>query len=101
MSRFIAPAFFLVALLTAVAIRLLPHDGGPVAVLAWPPEDGGVAARVIAAAGGRLLTAGQGGFLIAQSDEAGFADRLYAAGALLVMRADAVPCGALDGADPR
>lgn len=75
----------ILALLVPVLVALTPRSG-TVAVLG-PPGSGAVGtARIVAAAGGVLLRAGRlDTLLIAASDEPGFARRLYAAGAWLVV----------------
>jgi hypothetical protein len=57
-------------------------------------RDSGDAARIVAAAGGRLVSSGGWlGTVVAVSDDPDFAARLYRAGASLVFRADgAVGC---------
>ena len=59
-------------------------------------SDGAAAARLVAAADGRLLSYGGWlGSVVAVSDDPDFAARLYRAGASLVFRADgAVVCAA-------
>ena len=81
------------ALLVPVLVALTPRSG-TVAVLAPPGAGTAGAARIVAAAGGVLLRAGRfDTLLIAASDEPGFARRLYAAGAWLVVHpALAGPC---------
>jgi hypothetical protein len=76
--------------LTAPAIALLaPRSGQPVAVFSWSTDDGG-AATIAARAHGDLVAAGRTQrIVIAQSSEADFISRLYAAGALLVLDASA------------
>ncbi|KMO33326.1 hypothetical protein VQ03_25095 [Methylobacterium tarhaniae] len=73
------------ALLVPVLAALTPRSG-PVAVLGPPGSGAAGTARIVAAAGGVLLRAGRfDSLLIAASDEPGFARRLYAAGAWLVV----------------
>ncbi|TNC11995.1 hypothetical protein FF100_17280 [Methylobacterium terricola] len=81
------------ALLVPVLVALAPRTG-PVAVLGPPGAGAAEAARIVAAAGGVLLRAGRfDTLLVAASDEPGFARRLYAAGAWLVVHpAWAGPC---------
>ncbi|MFH6786078.1 hypothetical protein [Methylobacterium sp. MA0201] len=80
-------------LLVPVLAALTPRSG-PVAVLARPGAGAAEAARIVAAAGGLLVRSGRfDALLIAASDEPGFARRLYAAGAWLVVHpALAGPC---------
>ena len=65
------------------APQVLPGDGERVAVIAPGADTLGI----VAAAGGRVLTATDTG-LIAISDEPGFSARLYQSGAWLVLRFD-------------
>jgi hypothetical protein len=79
--------------------ELLPSSetGAPVGILVYG-RDSAAAARVIAAADGRLVSAGGWAeTVIAVSDDPDFVGKLYRAGASLVFRADnAVGCsGAL------
>ena len=79
--------------------ELLPsgETGTPVGILVYG-QDTAAAARVIAAADGRLVSAGGWAeTVIAVSDDPDFVSKLYRAGASLVFRADgAVGCsGAL------
>jgi len=79
--------------------ELLPSNeaGTPVGILVYG-RDSAAAARVIAAADGRLVSAGGWAeTVIAVSDDPDFVSKLYRAGASLVFRADnAVGCsGAL------
>ncbi len=79
--------------------ELLPSDraGAPVGILVYG-QDSAAAAQVIAAANGRLVSAGGWAeTAIAVSDDPDFVGKLYRAGASLVFRADnAVGCsGAL------
>ncbi|MGY2049340.1 hypothetical protein [Methylobacterium sp. JK268] len=79
----------------------VPPARGPVAVVG-PPGDGLPAvARIVAAAGGAILAQGRfGNLLVAVSDAPGFARRLYAAGAWLVLDPRlAVGCGPDPGSD--
>lgn len=83
------PALFLAVagVGTLGAISLAPDEaaGAPVAVFAW--DDAAVG--IVAAAGGRIVSpGGWPGSIIAVSDDPLLADRLYAAGAALVLRAD-------------
>ena len=94
----ILPALGLVAFsvigLAIAALRPTGTPSLPLGILV-AGADSGKAAQVIAAAGGRLVSAG--GWLhavTAVSDDPDFADKLYRAGASLVFRADnAVGCG--------
>jgi hypothetical protein len=81
--------------------ELLPsgETGTPVGILVYG-QDRAAAARVIAAADGRLVSAGGWAqTVIAVSDDPDFVSKLYRAGASLVFRADnAVGCdGVLPG----
>jgi hypothetical protein len=87
---FIAGSFSLAATLAPFAAALAPQDGVPVAVILAPWADTGEAVEVVAAAQGSLLAAsGSGRVAIARADAPGFAARLYAAGAALVIDAGA------------
>ena len=82
--------------------ELIPtgETGAPVGILVYG-HDSSAAARVIAAADGRLVSAGGWAqTAIAISDDPNFVSKLYSAGASLVFRADnAVGCsGALPSA---
>lgn len=87
-------AFALSLALAVPVMAALTPRSGTVAVLAPPGSGAAEAARIVAAAGGVLLRAGRfDTLLIAASDEPGFARRLYAAGAWLVVHpALAGPC---------
>jgi hypothetical protein len=70
--------------------ELLPSGeiGAPVGILVYG-DDAAAAARVIAAADGRLVSAGGWAeTVIAVSDDPDFVSKLYRAGASLVFRAD-------------
>lgn len=87
-----ATAFTVLAGLLPTAFALAPkQDGGPVAVIVAPWQANGDAMRIVAAADGTLVMATRGGDIaIAQSKSADFIDRLYQAGALLVIDAAVV-----------
>jgi hypothetical protein len=85
MSRVFISAFFVLALLAPLAATLYPAEGDHVAVFTGgAPEVG--AARIVAAAHGHLVGT-RPWAVIARADAPGFARRLYAAGAILVVRA--------------
>jgi len=87
---FIAGSFSLAATLAPFVAALAPQDGAPVAVILAPWAETGEAVEVVAAADGALLAASGGGRVaIARADAPGFAARLYAAGAALVIDAGA------------
>jgi hypothetical protein len=74
-----------VTVLAPLAFAAAPKDGRPVAVITWSASAGGAAA-VAARADGVLVTAGAGNrVVIARAEAPGFAARLYAAGAALVL----------------
>lgn len=72
----------LVALLAPLALALSPRDQAPVIVLAVSARQ---AAEAVARADGAILSSFGAFGLVARSERAGFADRLYRAGALLVL----------------
>jgi hypothetical protein len=81
----LAVGFALVCILATTALALSPRAGEPVAVIAMPWSDVN-AAIVIASAGGQLIDVAASGLVaIGLGPSAGFAGRLYAAGALLVV----------------
>jgi hypothetical protein len=86
---FIAGSFSLAATLAPFVAALAPQDGAPVAVILAPWADPGEAVKLVAAAQGSLLAAPGGRVAIARADAPGFAGRLYAAGAALVIDAGA------------
>lgn len=85
------PAGLLLAasLAAMVALRLAPSDAVGIVAAYFPPTlDTAAAVGRIAAADGRLVTAGGVfGMWLVQSDEAGLPERLYRAGAWLVLDA--------------
>ncbi|MDJ1159000.1 hypothetical protein QNA08_12215 [Chelatococcus sp. SYSU_G07232] len=99
MSRFLALGFGTVALLTPLALALAPASREPVLVVASPFAGGKDAVRLVAEADGAIIRGGgRPGTVLARSDDPGFARRLYAAGAWLVVRVQAVEgCGRLFG----
>ena len=75
----------LASLLVPLAVLALPQSE-VVAVVAPPGADTTDAVRIIAEAGGTVLNrGGSDNVLLARSDRTGFARRLYAAGARLVL----------------
>ncbi|HYD65033.1 hypothetical protein [Azospirillum sp.] len=86
------PAGLLLAasLAAVVALRLAPPDAAGIVAAYFPPTlDTGDAVRRIAAADGRLVTAGGvSGMWLVQSDESGLPERLYRAGAWFVFDAE-------------
>jgi hypothetical protein len=75
----------LAALLVPLAVLALPQSE-VVAVVAPPGADTTDGVRIVAEAGGTLLNRGSfDNVVLARSDRAGFAGRLYAAGARLVL----------------
>lgn len=85
------------ALLAAayVAMVLLPVRTDPVAVVVSPWAPPIEALQVVAAANGRILSAGPRNWIVlARSDGPDFVDRLYASGAWLVIAAEGLRgCG--------
>ena len=82
-------AFSSACLFAPIALALSPRDGEAVAVIA-APWSGASAPQIIAAADGRLLDAAANHLVAIGIDASpGFAPRLYAAGALLVLDARA------------
>jgi len=79
-----------VSLAATAALHLAPSEtAGMVAAWFPPGVSSGDAVRRIAEADGRLVTAGgMSGVWIVHSDQAGFASRLYGAGAWLVVDAE-------------
>lgn len=76
--------------LTAVlgAAATVPREGRHVVVAASPFAEDGTAERIVAAAGGSLVTGTRFSFAtIAESPAPGFAEALYEAGAILVLDA--------------
>ena len=90
--RILGPSFVLLlgGLVGIAAPQVMPSDGERVAVIT-PSTD---ALGIVAAAGGRVLTA-TGTGIIAISSEPGFTSRLYRSGAWLVLRFDG-PLGCLN-----
>ena len=81
-------AFSAVCLFAPIALSLSPRDGEAVAVIAAPWSGG--APLIVAAADGRLLDVAANHLLAIGIDASpGFASRLYAAGAILVLDARA------------
>ena len=78
-------AFYFLLISAAIGASVLaPGSGDRVAVLTWPGDRS--AAEVVARAGGSLLQMGSGNWIaVAVGDSSDFSDRLYRAGALLVM----------------
>lgn len=75
----------LIVLLTPLAVLALPQSD-VVAVVGTPGGGAADSIRIIANAGGTVLNrGGPDNVLLAHSDQAGFAGRLYAAGARLVI----------------
>lgn len=67
------------------AVALTPPKSGPVAIIVMPWSSGPNPMEVVSAADGRYLRQGAADWIvIAASDEPGFADRLYGAGAWIV-----------------
>jgi hypothetical protein len=95
-SRNPAPAFALSLVLFAPVAAIALPPSNVVAVLGPPAAGTPGAARIVAGAGGAILRVGRWpNLLVAISSEAGFARRLYAAGAWLV-----VDPAILTGCDP-
>jgi hypothetical protein len=87
----IAALFVLVAGTAPAALALAPKTAGPVAVVVAPWAESGEAIRIVAAVNGTITGASHGGAVaIARSADADFVTRLYRAGALLVLDAQAV-----------
>src|SRR5690349_21534194 len=88
-----AALFALLAGTAPAALALAPKTAGPVAVVVAPWAESGEAVRIVAAANGTRIGASRGGAVaIARSADADadFVTRLYRAGALLVLAAEAV-----------
>jgi hypothetical protein len=84
-DAYLGIGFAVVCILAPTALALSPRAGEPVAVIAMPWSDVN-AATVIATAGGQLIdVAASGVVAIGLGQQTGFAGRLYAAGALLVL----------------
>lgn len=86
---------FLPALALALAgigavglVRVLPSAAASQPVAVFSLQEGHALAAVIAAGGRMLSPGGMPGSIIAIADMPDFAERLYAAGASLVLRAD-------------
>lgn len=90
MLRLFTSVFFALALLAPLAAGLCPADGDDVAVFAGPAQDRG-AAGMVAASDGNLI-GGRAWAVIARAGGPDFTSRLYAAGALLVVRAAPALC---------
>ena len=86
-----------VALLTPLALLAIPRSE-TVALVGRPGSETGAVIRMIAEAGGSILSlGGRPDVVIARSDSAGFVTRLYAAGARLVLDGSlAGGCGRAD-----
>ncbi|HEY0837467.1 MAG TPA: hypothetical protein VGE72_26375 [Azospirillum sp.] len=86
------PAGLLLAasLAAMIALRLAPTEAAGIVAAYFPPTlEADATVRRIAAADGRLVTAGGvSGMWLVQSDRAGFPDRLYRAGAWFVFDAE-------------
>lgn len=89
-----------VALLTPLALLAIPRSE-TVALVGRPGSETGAVIRMVAEAGGSILSVGgRPDVVIARSDRAGFVGRLYAAGARLVLDGGlAGGCGRPDRAD--
>jgi hypothetical protein len=84
-----AGLFALVVGIAPVALALTPRPDAPMAIVAWPWQSG-AALRIATATGGTIIAASTSGTIaIVRSDDPAFVDRLYAAGASLVL--DATP----------
>ena len=95
MSRLLTSSFAGLTILSASAAVLWPGAGDTVAVFAWPGSSRTRTLEIVAAAGGSILdSAWRNRIVLARSDAADFPRRLYAAGAGLVLRADAAGCAA-------
>lgn len=79
-----------VSLAALVALRLAPPEAAGIVAAYFPPTlDAADAVRRIAAADGRLVTAGGlSGMWLVQSERTGFPERLYRAGAWFVFDAE-------------
>ncbi|MHA7774947.1 hypothetical protein [Roseibium sp. M-1] len=79
-QKLFATAYFLACVLVMLLAALLPQGAGPVAVFASPY--GKSAVEVIAAAGGRIVSAGDHDFVaVTMARDEDFIARLYASGA--------------------
>ena len=97
--RVFSSSFFIAALAASAAVTLPPlPDGAAVVIMApWVGPTSGV--ELVAAAGGRLLSTERDGFLIrARFEGPAYLSRLYAGGAVLVLRGEAQPCGSGEAA---
>ena len=81
---YLAIGFAAVCILAPTALALSPRAGEPVAVIAMPGS-GIDAAVAIATAGGELIDVAGSGLVAIGLGPDGFAGRLYAAGAFLVL----------------
>lgn len=75
----------LVLMLVAPLLVLAAPRSEAVAVLARPGGSTAETTRIVAAARGEIIRASAAGLIVARSDEAGFVQRLYGAGAWLVL----------------
>jgi hypothetical protein len=72
--------------LAAVTVVAAAPRPGPVLVLTSPGSTAASSAAVVLRAGGRFVAStGRDWILLAEGDDPGFVDRLYGAGALLVL----------------
>lgn len=95
MRSFLLVCLMLPPLLAAASAVVPPSPGTGVAVLAWPGSGPEAALGLVVRADGRVLrVAARGWVALAHSDDPGFAARLYAAGAILVVPAGPRPCSA-------
>lgn len=89
----LALLFGVAAMIPAFALAAAPRGDSRVAVVAWPWAPDASALKLIAAAGSRMVAEGPYSWLaIAQDQEPGpgLVDRLYEAGAMMVLNADFV-----------
>jgi hypothetical protein len=91
-SRLLISAFSLFALAAPVVATLAPRVGDVVLVVMPGAGTGGIL-HSIGAAGGAIVDAGRNeAIAFARSNDPAFAGRLYAAGAILVVRWDWAGC---------
>jgi hypothetical protein len=86
LSRLFVLAFGVLALLIPVAVGARPVAGEPVAVIGSPFRSQAEELRIVAAAGGDIVQTVNRFVTIAKSDDVDFIAKLYAAGAIGVIR---------------
>lgn len=89
-AAFFAICFGIVAMLPAFVLAAAPRSGSPVAVVVWPWAGADEAINVVAGADARLVSGSGYQWLVIARDQdgaPGIVDRLYGAGAALVLNA--------------